>query len=50
MLSDEAQLLKDKKASSDLDEITGLLNRGTLIEQLNAKLSRENEEARGSVV
>lgn len=49
MLSDEAQLLKDKKASSDLDEITGLLNRGTLIEQLNAKLSRENEEALGSV-
>lgn len=49
MLSDEAQLLKDKKASSDLDEITGLLNRETLVEQFNAKLSRENEEALGSV-
>ena len=49
MLSDEAALLKDKKASSDLDDVTGLLNRETFIDQFNARLSRENEESVGSV-
>ena len=49
MLSDEAALLKDKKASYDFDEVTGLLNRETFIDQFNARLNRENEESIGSV-
>lgn len=49
MLSDEAALLKDKKASYDFDEVTGLLNRETFIDQFSARLNRENEEAIGSV-
>lgn len=49
MLSDEAALLKDKKASYDFDEVTGLLNRETFIDQLSARLNRENEESIGSV-
>ena len=49
MLSDEAALLKDKKAFSDFDDVTGLLNRETFIAQFNARLSRENEESVGSV-
>ena len=49
ILSDEAALLRDKKASSDLDDITGLLNRETFIDQFKARLSRENEESVGSV-
>lgn len=49
MLSDEATLLKDKKASYDFDEVTGLLNRETFIDQFNARLNRENEESIGSV-
>ena len=48
MLADEAALLKSKKASSDLDETTGLLNRDTFVDQFRTKLSRENEEALGS--
>lgn len=49
MLSDEAALLKDKKASYDSDEVTGLLNRETFIDQFSARLNRENEESIGSV-
>lgn len=49
MLSDEAALLKDKKASYDSDEVTGLLNRKTFIDQFSARLNRENEESIGSV-
>ncbi len=49
MLSDEAALLKDKKASYDFDEVTGLLNRETFIDQFSARLNRENEESIGSV-
>lgn len=49
MLSDEATLLKDKKASYDFDDVTGLLNRETFIDQFNARLKRENEESIGSV-
>ena len=48
MLADEAELLKSKKAFSDLDETTGLLNRDTFVDQFRTKLSRENEEALGS--
>ena len=48
MLADEAEQLKSKKASSDLDETTGLLNRDTFVDQFRTKLSRENEEALGS--
>lgn len=48
MLADEADSLKSKKASSDLDETTGLLNRDTFVDQFRTKLSRENEEAIGS--
>jgi EAL domain-containing protein (putative c-di-GMP-specific phosphodiesterase class I)/GGDEF domain-containing protein len=49
MLSDEAVALKNKKETSDLDETTRLLNRDTFIDQLATKLSRENEEALGSI-
>ena len=48
MLSNEAELLKNKKASSDLDETTGLLNRDRFVDQFRARLSRESEEASGS--
>ena len=49
MLTDEAALLKDKKATYDFDEVTGLLNRETFIDQFSARLNRENEESIGSV-
>lgn len=49
MLSDEAALLKDSKASYEFDEVTGLLNRETFIDQFSARLNRENEESIGSV-
>lgn len=49
MLSDEAALLKDKKATHDFDDVTGLLNRETFIDQFGARLNRENEESIGAV-
>ena len=49
MLSNEAALLSVKKASHDFDEVTGLLNRETFIDQFSALLSRENEQSIGSV-
>ena len=49
MLSDEAELLRGKKAVSDLDETTGLLNRDTFMSQFATTLGRENEEAKGSL-
>ena len=48
MLADEAEQLKNKKASSDLDETTGLLNRDRFVDQFRTKLTQENEEALGS--
>lgn len=48
MLADEAQLLQSKKASIDLDETTGLLNREAFVDQFAIKLRRENEEATGA--
>ena len=49
MLSDEAELLLQKKESYDFDDITGLLNRETFIEQFGARMHRESEESVGSV-
>ena len=48
MLADEAKLLQSKKASIDLDETTGLLNREAFVDQFAIKLQRENEEATGA--
>jgi len=49
MLSDEAALLRDKKATYDFDEVTALLNREAFIDQFSARLNRENEESIGAV-
>ena len=49
MLVNEASALRERKALSDQDETTGLLNRETFLDQFTAKLSRENEESIGSV-
>ena len=49
MLADEAQSLQSKKASAELDETTGLLNRNVFVDQLKTKLSREDAESSGSI-